>query len=315
MTGKTPTLVKLLITITLLAILLGQTSSEDIISPLRGISFLQLLSLIMLVFLMQFLHVVKWYGILRKTALRQVSFARLFCIHFSAFFFQSILPSAASGDIIKGARLAQNETAKIDAATSVLFARAMGFVILAALGALSLILSPDLHRDLPPMAQRIFVLIYPLLGVSILFLFFPLHKKLLPATWVRPQKIIATMQKSLRHYLCCPGILTLTIVLGCSIFLLLVGISFYIFALIGAPMGFLDLLMVLPIITVLTFIPFTINGAGVREYTFLLFFPHLTVSQVMAFAALFYSATLFVALGGGALYLGEILLQRSQRKI
>jgi uncharacterized protein (TIRG00374 family) len=300
---------KLLITAALFYAILRQVDSDEMLATLSRISPADIFTISILTFLMQFLHVLKWQTVLSVTPLSTVPFRRLFYHHFTAFFFQLFLPSAASGDIIKGTRLGLEHTERAHAAASVIFARVTGFVVLAVLGIGAILYNPDLFFLLPARARILFICIYPLLMAAVIILFTPLtttvlHHRIVPR---RFRNILEKFQKSLRFYLHYPRVISMTLIFALIIFLILVLITFLIFAAIETPLSWRSLLMVMPVITVLTFIPFTVNGAGIREYMLLISFPVLSGPDVVSFAALFYSATLAVGLIGGLLFAAESL--------
>ncbi|MGM0442914.1 MAG: lysylphosphatidylglycerol synthase transmembrane domain-containing protein [Fibrobacterota bacterium] len=263
---------------------------------------------VLLTFLMQVLHVVRWKVVLSVTPLRNTSFITLFRLHFSAFFFQTILPSAASGDLIKGARLARLGPHRVDSASSVLFARVAGLVALSAMGLISVAIHPQILLELPVTSRILLLSVYPALTVAVILLFtpaVPMKKIFFPRGLSKIAEKGERLRHSLRRYIAHPRILWATFALSALIFLIIVLMTWRILQAVGAQAGFMQLLSVLPVITVLTLMPVSVNGAGIREYALRLFFG-ITSARLLAFAAVFYGATIAVGCLGGLLYLHDL---------
>lgn len=86
-------------------------------------------------------------------------------------------------------------------------------------------------------------------------------------------------------------------------------LSIFIYVLVARaltiPLSFLDLLAVVPLVTLLTLLPVSLNGLGLREGGFVLLLARLQVSSTdaLSLSLLFYSITVILSIAGGILFL------------
>jgi len=99
---------------------------------------------------------------------------------------------------------------------------------------------------------------------------------------------------------------TLLVVLLCSVVFngLVVLSSWFVAGALGLNLSMVDLMVVVPLVVLLTLIPFSLNGLGIREGGFIFFLAPLGVSttEAMAYSLSHYLLMILLSVAGGLLF-------------
>ncbi len=272
----------------------------------KSVNTWYLLIALMLMFFQVVISAYRWRMMLSPTEIH-VPLHSLTSIYLVGNFFNKFLPTVLGGDIMRGYELARISGKSLDSATTVLMERICGFVALFVICWISLAFGFQRLEGtniLPIVAVMSLVLIFSLA----ILLNDKLMGKIISLTriikWWNLENTLRRAYNSLHHFTTFRGIMLS--VFAVSLVIQLVGIAstFLISQSLGLNVSFVYFLIVLPIIWVITMVPVSIAGLGVREGAFVLFFTQQGVSteSALALSLLFFSLSLTIALAGGIIY-------------
>ena len=235
-----------------------------------------------------------------------ITFPRTLLICFVGFFFHNFLPTAVGFDVVRGLYAARESGKKAEIVASILADRFLGFLGLTAfiLLALLLTLRGGIHRELVILipASLVFLTLVGLLllrrkpldrfrerlGRISLFRIGERMERLLNSTYLYRDK----KGEALRA-------------IAASLFIqgLLVLDNFFVGLSLGLKVSSLFYLVHIPIIALISMVPITIGGLGVREGSYALFFRRagLTSAQAISLSLFFFFIGVAGSLIGGGL--------------
>jgi len=103
-----------------------------------------------------------------------------------------------------------------------------------------------------------------------------------------------------------------TFIFTFCIFLTMIFSTYYIFKSFQIDLSLISLFSYMPLIYILTLIPITFNGAGIREYAFLLFFAKegITDQQIMLYFIGMNICLIVLSSIGGLFYFHELIFKQ-----
>jgi glycosyltransferase 2 family protein len=287
---KIKIVLRIVATMTLLAVLFWRADSSAIIANLGRVQPMLLLTAVLLMALRNLALALRWGAMLRtwETVVRVGPLARLVLI---GHFFNLLLPTSSGGDLARWDLLARRGGGRTLAAQSVVADRMIGLV---GLGLLLLAVLPWSWALVPGGWVRVVLLLGA--PVTVAGLIAVLEPRWVPARWrdrlqlepARRSRWIpaATALSLLNHLLAVGMILTLGRAVGDDT-------SVRVYA------------TLLPIIWLASMLPITIGGLGVREAGFVALFTAAGMGEMTAttIAGLWLAMTLAQAATGGVLML------------
>ena len=273
--------VRLIVSLALLAVLFSRVDAGALWTSLKHASFLWVL----IALAIYFIHVVasawRWRVLLDAQRVHVPRMVLLLsCL--GAIFFNNFLPSNIGGDFIRirdTAGLAQSKTL---ATTVVLVDRVFGLLGLALVAALGATVVGRLPGHVPSPVWPVWLwagfLVAASASAPVVLSPAAFGRLLRPLsvvhpTWVgeRIQKLISVLQNFRDR----PGALAECFVGAVSVQLLLVAYHLAIVRALNIPVGVWDLAVIVPISFVVQMIPVSVNGFGVREAAFSVYFGRL----------------------------------------
>lgn len=254
------------------------------------------------------LRAYKWQVLLVSRGM-QVPYRTLLGYYFVGNFFSNFLPTAVGGDVVRAVDIARRTGRPVDSATSIFVERLTGFVALTAIGAVFTALNLSTLGDTPLLpALALLALAEAAAVVLLLSLGTLAHSRLLRAVpnlggWRRIASKLADALAAYRHS---RGALLWSMALS-LIFQVSWIYTAYLAALaIGLSLPFWSFLVFVPAIDVLTLVPISLNGLGLREGGFVFFyvtFLKITPEEAASLALLVFLLRLVVSTVGGLVYL------------
>ena len=298
---------KLIISLGLMALIISKIDLTSLKENLFSANINLYFFATILFFTQQVIIAYSWQ-ILLKAQGNNVPFLNVLRVYFIGSFFGAFLPSSVGMDIVRIYGLAKHLKDGTDSASSMVVARVLGFWILIAFALLAAI---PMSHILGKRQLFIWILILSIifLGATIFFLS-PFTKKILYLLLKlmhlshfekQVEETYRSIYEFSRHR---KAIFQLLLV---SVLFQILGI--YIIFLIGKS---LDIKMsiglyflLIPIIMIITLIPISIAGIGVRESSFVYFFTQAgsTSAQALSLSLLVFFQWILIALIGGIIYL------------
>lgn len=302
-------MLKLAVSSGLLALILSKIPWESISGIMRRMDFPTFAAAILCYLAANYLSSIRWNLLVSRT----ISTNRLFSYYMIGAFFNTCLPGLVGGDAVKAYYLSRDlklqdqraglsdterpphDTPLTVAIASVFMDRYIGLGALLTLGMIAY-----------PFGQTYFGSTGSLWLLPGLFLGYgavSLLLLLMPAG--SPIRMLSSFTAYVSRYRTSPGILLQTF--GYSLVIQIIGFfSVYLLARgLTIPVDFLSIVLFLPIIIILTLLPVSISGLGVREGAFVFFFGAIGVEaqQALALSLLWFLSVVAAGVWGLIAYL------------
>lgn len=243
----------------------------------------------------------KWWVLLRSDEV-VCPYGALARYYLVGFYFNNFLPTSIGGDAVRIYLVARRCGKRIVGFNSVFAERLSGLLALFVLGWVGVGLG---EASLGVGVGGVFVCAF---GVSIVFVLILVDgricsfaKRFFSAKlWRRADDVLSGIRKYFRSASTL-WMMTWTSVLFQSLMVLV----YYVGAQgLSLNISFLDLMVVVPVVTVLMLMPVSLNGLGVREGGFVILLSQMGVNQAeaLSLSLLIYALTLLFSLAGGVLF-------------
>jgi len=294
-------LLKLFVSLGLLAFVFTKIDFNSFVNVFHNIKLFYLFLALLLTFAGFLLAAWKWKIALVAQDIH-IGFWTLVGSYMVGLFFGNVLPTSYGGDIIRIYDTAKLSKKKIKSFSSLLFDRLAGFFVLLLIGFIAILFVPE------------FIWLLPIIGILLLFFIllflfsdYNLGKiKIFDYLFKKFDKknVIVRIKESINIYKKKPNLLTSILLISLFLQLNVILFNFFIVKGLGLMVPLAILFVFVPLVNVLTIIPMSINGLGVREFSYVYLFG---LGGVAKFEALFISLTVFFirivsSLFGGIVY-------------
>lgn len=298
---------KVLISLAVLAIILGRVDLDEVLRLLREMNWVPFLSALVLMLIGSLVRAYRW-GVLVWALGVRASWWRLVGLFFVGGFFSQFLPTGVGGDAVKMYELSRQDGNAAAAISSVLIDRFLGLFVLFAIALLALAGSYDL---VDPKVRILIAMVFAgsLIAVALV----------LQRTWIEVWgrrlgvdrllgriKILRELYDSLHLY---TAAALLRATAASVVWNLILILGYYLLGqAVGISLSLKYYLVFVPVISVLLMLP-SVGGLGVREGATVFLFGQVGVAESQALAlALAYLVTLWTsALIGGIIYVVQAM--------
>jgi len=277
--------------------LLFKTESTEIVHSLATISPIVWIIAFLLYMCTQLISTVRWYIIAKSLGFKGKWHTYL-GYYFVGMYFNLFLPTSIGGDLLKVLFLSREDKKRLKATYSVLADRVFGLLAMFLLGSAAVIINP---YALPQHFRIILLSISAAMLATPLLLFF--IKNLIKNRWPEIGKRLDLTLQLLKNKKVTISALLLSLVMQ-FIGMLIIGI-------LAKDMGLTPPLSfyfaVYPMIALITFLPISLNGIGIREsgFVFFLSLKGIPIEKALTLSFSFFAVQVAAALlGGGAYILG-----------
>ncbi len=239
----------------------------------------------------QIISTIRWWIILKEMRLsgEWLEFA---IIYFKGIFFNLFLPTSIGGDLYKIHTISKKNH-RFQAVLSVFQDRLMGLISLCLIG----MISANLMLSNIPESLWIILNILALLSL-LMIIFLKIYKKIFHILGLKDRNPRLITVNNTNPFL---KILSLSFLIqfGSILSVVIIGKGLS----LNIPIGYY--FIALPLITLLTLLPITFNGIGIREYAFIYLFGlrRISAEDAMAMSLLFFSVQILTGIIGGILYI------------
>ena len=304
-------IVKLAMGISLLIILLLWNDNwQEVLRVVRESEIVWIAPFLGISILLMWISCLKW-GMFLRVQPTQVSQARLFSLYLIGRFFNNFFPSSVGGDVVRSYMLGRQIDSQGRAMASVFLERLTGFVAMVTLATGAFICSPTLRRE-PLILISILIM-----GEGCLAVLLVIWKPALVSWVARPVRHMRLIkrfeEKAARFHgylLQFKGRMRLITkaMLISYLFYACAAVNVYLGAkLLGVECGFVQLLIITPIIMLIASLPLTPNGIGVWEWCFSVFLVSAgaTAQEGLAIALAVRGKEWLISVVGGLLFMLE----------
>jgi uncharacterized membrane protein YbhN (UPF0104 family) len=285
---------RILVTLALVAWLILRTDSQQFREATRNWRMEFWLSAVGLYVVLQMISGVRWHLLAQPLGF-QKSVRECIAFYFIAMFFNLFLPTSVGGDVVRAWYLDGGSGRKSSAFVTVVVDRLSGLMVLLSLACVGAALSPI------PLQPWILSGVWGGAGAAVVGL------ALAPwwLAWANRFEKIRQLTEPALVYLRRTGLVLSTTALSLIIQAGNVALVWLVGLAIGAPIPAFYYWIMVPMVTLLTLVPISLNGMGVREGGTILFLAPLGVNHATALslALLWFSVFTVVSLLGGVLYL------------
>ncbi len=283
------------ISILLLIGLLLKTDSTEIAHAFLEISPATWLITFILYLCSQFLSSFRWYLIAHAVGFKG-KWNTYLGYYFVGMYFNLFMPSSIGGDVLKVLFLSREYKQKLKAAYTVLADRVFGLAAMFLLGSLAVIIAPDAI----PMRLKLI-----LIGTTFLVYISPFAliglNNLIRKRWPEiSQRVDITLQLLKNKQ-------TVVFVLLISLLLQFIGMN--ILVILAKDMGLSPppsfYYAIFPLVTLMTFLPISLNGIGIREtgFAYFLSLKDIPMEKALILSLSFFAIQVAAALVGGGAYI------------
>lgn len=260
----------------------------------------------------------RWKYLLSVFKLK-ISLLRIMYWGMIATFFNMFLPTALGGDVVRIYELSKHSGRTYDAAASVLIGRIIGYVGAIALAFGALVFNPVLRGDSRILVSVVTITVASLSAMFVLFNT-RLSKKVVQIFSRLGMGFISEKvekaYEALHLYRGQYRVLIVALLMSLFLQVTYIACVYLIGIALGMEVPFRFYLSSIPLIWIITMIPVSISGIGLREGGFVFFFSMIGVKseKSIALSLLVFSQMVLIGLIGGIMYLSFPLVEKKQLK-
>lgn len=306
--------IRILVSVGLITYLVQMIDWKEALDIIKGGSFPYIAAAFITIQITVSSSVVKWYMLVHpshnKTNKHDVSIHKLGRLYYVGLFFNNFLPGSVGGDLVRVVRLGKKTGVSRATASVALERLTSGFALV-----VIVVISAFFIEDARPYLFSLFLL--TMLAV-VAFLFFKYWVKNHHENRKQTGKLAALIHKGRTAVIQFSETLSnyrkegwkWWVLIGLLSILFQVGMAWIndlLFLSFGIDISWLELLVIITLISVITMIPVSLNGLGVREVSYVYFFQKLGVPDEISLSVslLFFFLVSISSLIGGVFWLIE----------
>lgn len=309
MRGFAPVLLRTAISIGLIGLILFSVDFATVMQAFTKLHFLTVFFSLILLVLGVAVSTLKWQGFLSEHGIVP-PFGRLLVLYLIGLFFNNFLPTTVGGDMARATLLCRSREPRAEVITSIFAERLTGLMAVVVCGSIGFLIVPELVREGAP-ALGLFVVG----GVIMSGLLLSERLRQTLRSFM-PAKLTLALERfahCLSSYLRNRQVLVRA-AWSSMLFQLIVAATYFLVGRdIGLHVGFVTMLVVVSLVTLLTLLPISINGLGLREGGFIYLLGTVGVGrpEALALSLIVYAMVLGFSLSGGVAF---ILWQREGKR-
>jgi uncharacterized protein (TIRG00374 family) len=293
------TLVKILITVIILAIVVRKVELGTMLATLAHCRF-PLVILALLIFAgYQFIYVYNWGRVLSVLEEERVGYHELFKFHMIGLFYNLFLPTSMGGDLAKIYYLSKRIANRLLTIKSIVILRGTGLLTNLLLVVISVAVTSETVRL---HAARAFSAAS--LTAAGMVMFFIVSTLVVPregkisSVLMKMKDFLGSPRDVLKHH---KKQVVCILILSFVTQILIVLENYILLAALRIDIPFIDMMYIIPLTFFATLLPITIAGLGVREGVFIFFLQrhNYAADDAVAFSLLGYSLMLLMGIAGG----------------
>lgn len=299
------TLIRVLITLAIILFIFSKIDFAGTWQIMAGSNLIFLLISFLSFFVFTFTVALRWQIILNLYKF-PVSILRAFYIYMIAFFFNNFLPSTVGMDVVRGAYVPGRENRLPDVISSIIIERwigLLGIIIYISVVPIIFFKEIDLKYFLPVSAAGI--------TASVIFFISIVSEKVFSFFSFLFSKIkvlglgvkINSLYNSLRIIKDHKKLFISNLALSILIQLIIVFINYFIVLSQGLSIELKPLIIYIPLISIISMIPLTINGLGLREMAYIAFFGIALKEEALSLSLSYFIISVAFSLIGGIFFI------------
>jgi len=313
--------IKLIVSLVLIVILLKSVNISEFFRSFQNANLMILILAFSIAIPGILISTYKWKIFLNVHGIINVSFLRLWKLYHIGMFFNNFLPTDVGGDVVRSYDVGKLSNKQAESLAAVFMERITGIMAVIIYGIIGVFLNWSMAANLKLTYLGFGGFIFSAICLCLLF-----HEGF--AAWIKRKLEFRAINKlvnkinsfylSLIYYKKDIKILLHTMTISMIFQCLAI---FYVYLLIislDLACSFIQLLLIVPMITLIGIIPITINGIGLREGAFVFLFAKIGISPSESFALslLYRIGSLIPSILGGFLYgIGDFYVTTDKKMI
>lgn len=301
------TILRILVTAGILFFIFSKLEVSESMSIIghSNISYLVISMLFMLG--LSFIIAARWHQILKAYGFN-VSLFKVFRVYMIAFFFNNFLPSTVGMDVVRGAYIVKRKSDLADVISTILLERwigMLGIILYVSVIPVFFLSSIELTYFIYVSAGGVLISVIFIIAVwndSVHELMSRLISKI---KWLNIGSRINTLYLSLRTIRKHMHLFIVNLLLSVLIQVFFVFANYFIVLGQGLNITFIQLLIYVPLISIISMIPITINGIGLRDWAYITFFGLGMKEQAFSLSLTFFILLTVMSLLGGLIFIFE----------
>lgn len=269
-------LVKITLSVVLLAVLFWRTDRSDLVGVVRTAQVGWVLAALGLYVVSQVVSAWRWMALAQAVGI-DLPFAPFFRSYFAGLYMNLFAPSTVAGDIGRALYIAAGKCSRALALTTVIADRALGFVVLVFIGALALLLQPGYR--LPRLFYYASWIIPP--ATLLLWLYGP---QLVVRLFAPDNRWRILVERDLFPYWKDGRLLWSTSAVAALMHALQIAATFLLARALEIQVPAAYFVIFVPVVNILGLLPITFSGIGVREGATIFFMARVGVEGPAALA-------------------------------
>jgi hypothetical protein len=279
-----PTIIRLAVSVALIAVFVTQVGGQDLMTRIASCDPLLFVTACGLFLIGQVLNALRWRWLLSTVIAEPPPLGHLMALMLVGMFFNFFLPSTVGGDVVRAELVRKRVGGRTEAYLSILVGRVLAFVAVLFIGVTAMAAA---YVSFGWSDTEVFIvaLVFVLAMVG---LYVAMRSESLARWWSRivPHRVAAVAERvrqAMAVYATHPKVLWR--VFGMAIIANIFGMVFSVWALaeglhIAVPVYYH--MIVVPLIMLITLVPISFNGIGLREGAFVYFYGKIGVSMEAA---------------------------------
>lgn len=301
------TILRILITAGILFFIFGKLEVAQSINIIGHSNILYLIISVLFMLGLSFVIAVRWHQILKAYGFN-VSLFKVFRVYMIAFFFNNFLPSTVGMDVVRGAYIVKRKGDLADVISTILLERwigMLGIILYVSVIPLLFLSSIDLIYFIYVSAGGVLISVLFILAVWNDMIYDFLSRWISRIKWLNMGNRINTLYISLRTIRKHMHLFIVNLILSVLIQVFFVFANYFI--VIGQDLNitFIQLLVYVPLISIISMIPITINGIGLRDWAYITFFGLGMKEQAFSLSLTFFILLTVMSLLGGLIFIFE----------
>ncbi len=307
MKGKIAALIKTAVTGLLFYLLFKKVDFRDFGATLKNARLALLFGSFALLWVAHYICIFRWRMLMRPL-MPVFSLLRLFQIYCIGLFFNLAFPTAVGGDVVKMYYAGKPTRHYAQSFAATFLDRDSGMLAMMLIACVGTFLLPATSSEIP-IALIVWLSFGAFVAANVVIFMPALHRLLtwmlhamhLPRFATRVDAISSAFQIMAKH----PGILFDSLLISLINQLLVCVISYIAAEALHIHVAFLYFVVFIPVTTLITMIPVSLSGMGLREYAFVTLFSAIGVAPASSLALALLSSAMIVlsAVPGGIIYM------------
>ncbi len=298
---------KVAISASLLGLLLWKTDIGRLLTLFRSLEIPLFTAAVILYLIGQILSALRWQVLLQAEGIR-LPFLRVLALYFEGMFFNLFLPTLIGGDVVRGYRVYTLTEKREASLASILVERLTGFACMIVIALLALTVGFSTFSDPAVTAvllatTALFVaLIGSLISERLKAFLFRLAS---PLRFFSSEGFLQNLYEAVQRYTRHTRALVVAFLLSLIFQSLIVVIYYVIARAIHLTVPLLYFFLFIPVITILSMVPVSLSGLGVREGSAVLLFAKIGVNMTdaLTLALLWFAVTVITSSLGSVPFL------------